>query len=891
MCQVRDISWDISGCFVATCSDDGSVAVVGRKSGGDSANGGRADEWDLEEEQSHGDPLLSIRLDPRYATRRERVYLTGGEAGDLVRHTRGWFNTLKDAKLDRGDGAISSMAWGAQWVAWSNARGVKIMHGDTSSPVSFVPKPVSDDEDVGCSLFWEDDNDLLLGWGSVVMLIRVKIENQDFLQSSSSFVGSTAGVSVAAAASAADGTLSLVDNARAEVYKVFRLDCTVCGLCPFDADHVAVLAYPPIEEDLGEDAKETGEGYRPEFQVISRDDGSVASAEALPITGYQGLGVEDYSLTSTDEFDWARRSFSWRRGDFALLDETYAAVEPSPSMLGSPPRCYVASPRDVVVARIRDVDDAVDLALSKAPGLAKDALVVASAHAHRLRRHRVQDLVKARLDALLTAGDFKLAASECQRLLGDNQALWEYWVIAFSKYGALAELAPLVPTGERARLPRSVYDMILERLLATNPSALRDVLKRWGHPASTTSSSRRRESPERAIVRDDSRSTMMLYSLDGIALRVEERSRDAKKLPTADRVAIVEARAELHVLDGQAERALTLLLNLGREEQLSDSRVVFDLVESQELYDAVRFRVADLAAFSRPLAASLFVRRADRFPINDVAHQLEKEGKKNNDLLFWYLRVAFSDLPEAYASSDHRELHAKHADLYATVNHYPTKSLQSDDDYDSELMRFLKWSAFVPLQPALEACIAADLHNEAVYILGRIGEGRRALRTLLDNVGSVRRAVDFVEGQGSPKDLWDILISHALEDESYLGGLLDYSEVASRLVSHIPDSVAIPDLKQKLMRIFKDRRFDLQAHETCAKAARADSLDILRQFYARQNRGVKVVLTKRDEDRLDIGATNSESLPPLEIRRLPDFSAKILLPPPAKSSADTENNI
>ncbi|KAJ8611305.1 hypothetical protein CTAYLR_006607 [Chrysophaeum taylorii] len=828
---VRDIAWDVTGCYVATCGDDGCVAVAGRRSGGDAA---RADEWVAVEEQTYSEAMRAVRLDPRYASRQQRVYLAGGVGGALVRHARGWFKTHKDVIVDEGEGPIGALSWGTHWVAWSNAAGVKIMHGDTSSPVNFVPRPegARGGGAEGCVLFWEDEHALLLGWGEVAMQIHIKVDH-------------------ATVPAAAGAPLEGVVGAHAEIVRSFKMDCEIRGMCPFDARHLAVLGYPPSDEDEGEDRKHEDAaavgGERPEFQVVSREDGTIASAEALPVKGYESLEASNYALASIDEFENARRAATWQREDFAVLDPTtFEAVEPSPRMRGEPPRWYVASPRDVVVARIRDVDDAVDLALSKAPGRAKDALVVAAAHAHRLKRHRVQDLVKAHLDALLGAGDAETAASECRRLLGDTETLWEYWVLAFDKQGALAELAPYVPT-RRPRLARSVYDMILEKLLATNPAALRDVLKLWGHP--------------------EKHGDEPVYSLDGIAVRVDERARRSDSESPGD-PAVVEARAELFVLDDQPERALACLLSLDPAD-LSDPNVVFDLVDRRDLYDAVRDRVSELAALSKDRAARVLARRVDQFPIDAVADQLDGDP----ELQLWYLRVVFSEIPEVYAAPEHRALHAKHAKLYATVNHYPTAAPDADD-YDSELIRFLKWSTFVPLQEALDACARAPpLHNEMVYVLGVMGDARRALSILLDEIGSVRRAVDFVETHAATsKDLWDVLVAHALKNDAFLSGLLDYAEIASRLVAQIPDRVEIPGLKHKLVHIFQDRRFQKVAHQMCARAAKNDCLDLLKQLYAYQNRGIRVDAP--------LGNAPVQLRPPRDLLTFTAFR-----PPPVKATA------
>ena len=819
---VRDVSWDASGLHVATCGDDGVVSVVGRKV----SSQWTAEDWDSVEEAAYGSPLLSVRLDPRYAQRRERYFFAGGANGELVKHCRGWFGTTKDVAVDQGDGAIASLAWAGPWIAWCNRRGVKIMHADTSSPVSFVPKPASvisngDENEPQCRLFWEknetgpdgEERSLLLGWGDTVMRIRVKLEQP--VEDSGGPV-----------------------DARAEVVKLWKADCVVCGICPFDRDHVALLGYPPPFDEDSPRRQQNSKHPRPELQIRRADDGVIASDETLPMRGFDMCGFCDYSLASSDEFRPASAvglsgAASWKREDFRLLDESLRAIEPSPNMRGDPPRLYVACPFDVVVARVRDVDDVIDLALQKSPQKAKGALVVATAHAHRLKRHRVQDLVKARLDSLLEEKDLTTAASECRRLLGDAETLWEYWILVFDKHKALSHLAPEIPVS-KPRLATAVYDMVLERLLATDPEALRATLRKWA--AATLPSDLTPASFHYYYYRQGlNNKSPPIYSVDTLLSSVEGVVRslqNSKFLNTNEddlsrrrRAAVVEALAELYVAKNDPERALTNLLSLDADD-LSDRNVVFDLLEARDLYAKVKDNVADLARVSRDRCADVLVKRMDRFPIEAVTEQLE------DDLQLWYLTILFDRAPDAFANPDHKSLHERFVSLYAETTH------EKKDDEDSDLLRFLKWSTFVPLESALESLERTDppMYDEMVYVLGRMGEHQRALRLLLDHVKSVKRAVDFVEVHD--KNLWDDLIAHALKHEHFLAGLLDHADVSVKLIEQIPDGMRIPGLKQKLIKIFDDHKFQMVAYSCCAKAANTDSLQLLRQLYAVQNRGL-----------------------------------------------------
>ena len=477
-------------------------------------------------------------------------------------------------------------------------------------------------------------------------------------------------------------------------------------------------------------------------------------------------------------------------------------------------------------------------------------MAIATAFPGRVSRHRLQDLVKAHLDALLDAGDLDAAAADCPRFLGTSETLWEYWIFVFDRRGALNRLAPHIPT-EGPTLAASVYDMVLERLLATDPAALLAVVKRWGHPKQRRS--------DRRDDGDDGRGA--LYSLDALMLRVDARfKRDARAhanrrpkddtgaAPSAPRTtlprtsaAVAETVAELYVLDGQAERALGCLLALD-PDSISDASALFALIEDEELFDLVSQDLALLRRFDEVKCADLLVANAERFPIDFVDAQLARG--QDDAARLWYLRVCFARLPDAYGGREHRERHRAQARLYAVLGPVPDADLVNKGGYDSEFLRFLRWTSFVPFEEAHEACAAANppLHDEMVYCLGKMGKTAEALRLLLDEIGSVSRAVAFVEAHD--KGLWDALVKHALQHPKFLGDLLDgagnYSVDVRGLIAQIPPDMRIPDLKAKLLNIFHDRRCDKAIHEAALEASKNDCLLLMQKHHRQRQRGIRV---------------------------------------------------
>lgn len=119
----------------------------------------------------HRYPIRAIALDPRYGQRKTREFVTGGDSGELVLHSRvgcslgaswctdfrgllslahvsdllrsvnakqiciwlrlpcgcvlqGWLG-IKDTVLHSGEGAIRCVRWSASLIAWANAVSVK----------------------------------------------------------------------------------------------------------------------------------------------------------------------------------------------------------------------------------------------------------------------------------------------------------------------------------------------------------------------------------------------------------------------------------------------------------------------------------------------------------------------------------------------------------------------------------------------------------------------------------------------------------------------------------------------------------------------------------------------------------------------------------------------
>lgn len=132
----------------------------------------------------------------------------------------------------------------------------------------------------------------------------------------------------------------------------------------------------------------------------------------------------------------------------------------------------------------------------------------------------------------------------------------------------------------------------------------------------------------------------------------------------------------------------------------------------------------------------------------------------------------------------------------------------------SDFLKFLKYSSFVPLEVALRECEkqSPPLYREIVFILAKMGCVKEGLLLLLRELGDVQLAVKYIELYGP--EHWDLIVDHALSHHEFLGKLLDLIGFYNRfdpmtLVGKLPPCMEIPDLRQRLSRLLSHCNFQV----------------------------------------------------------------------------------
>ena len=223
-------------------------------------------------------------------------------------------------------------------------QGVKIYDHTAQTRISYIDRPSSSPRPdlFKCTLQWQDDTTLIIGWADIIKVARVRSRPR----------------------TANETQASNLSPLSVEVTAVFQLDCMICGILPHPTavnlpnDLTApaeakqknaqqptltsflVVAYIPPEtfddestEDRVRQARKMSE--RPELRIISRA-GEELSLDALSIKDFHLWGCNDYVLApANDSLELQGRSY------------------------------VVMSPRDLVHVKPRDRKDHVEWLVEK----------------------------------------------------------------------------------------------------------------------------------------------------------------------------------------------------------------------------------------------------------------------------------------------------------------------------------------------------------------------------------------------------------------------------------------------------------------------------------------------------------------------------------------------
>uniref|UniRef100_A0A7R9YQY0 Vps41 beta-propeller domain-containing protein n=1 Tax=Chlamydomonas euryale TaxID=1486919 RepID=A0A7R9YQY0_9CHLO len=833
--RVNDLSFDKAEEHIASCSNDCTVVVINL--------------YTEEKQQfTYKKPIRTIAVDPRYSLRRTKEYVAAGDDSVVALSTQGWLGR-SDYKLYEGH--VQLVRWAGALVAWATDRFVTVYDTNTHAQLRTItrypparqtssaagagtgapPAPAAAPVKGRASLLFGENSRMYISWPDCIKVARI--------------------ISV-------DGAVGGTTH-KVEVTSEFYTDYFVLGVSPFGED-LAVLTYPTLSELAAREqaaAEEQAQaehseivpegthaaslgassggahaagntagrgveakgarthavepGQQPQLRILSTSNLQLA-ADELPIAGYGSCSHTDYllvpSLPATTEA--ATSSKLLKRGWWASLGggglgEALSAAAASDAAgngdaeaAGSGFKAadiesmyFIVSPRSILVSCTRDMNDHVLWLLDQQRF--DEALQVAEADRVGVQAETYEQVVQCYSDELLLhRKDWAKAAKLSRRLLKDSARQWELWVALFAQASQLPKLAPHIPT-ERPRLHEKAYETVLCSLLVdqSDHGTLLGLVRTWPNG---------------------------LYSVtalqDAVAARMAR--------PGGDDEHMWRLLSLLYVRQGRPELCLAVLLQLRAPD-------VFDFVEKHALIAELSgARASALLDIDEEAALKLLTRAADQLPPSAVVPAIQAAMRDAE-------RSGGPAASEVWRKRLYRYLAGVlSADASAAIEYHELQVQLTADFAPGKLMEFLAASQYYPLEGALTICQQRGLVAEQVYILGRMGNSRQALHIIIEKLGDVPQAIDFVRSQ-CDEELWDYLITWALGSSETTGSLMDHAGGSINpllLLRRLPRGLEVPRLRDRIRTIIGDFRTQTSLHEGCNAILHSDCMHLMQKLYA-----------------------------------------------------------
>ncbi|XP_028395633.1 vacuolar protein sorting-associated protein 41 homolog [Dendronephthya gigantea] len=675
-------------------------------------------------QQSFDTPVKAVALDPEFSKKSTKPFVTGGDK--LVLHEKGFFR-YKSTVLHGGEGAISTIRWKSCYIAWANDMGVKVYDISLNQLITNIrrepnsPRP----QLYRCNLFWKDNTTLIVGWANIVQVCNVKeriknavVQNPDHKFLPSKYV---------------------------EIVAMTVLEYYICGIGPYGNDLI-ILSY--VVDKNTNDGK--SKATRPLVRIMhpeKYDELSEIIADALSVRGFENYSCNHYHLEPL----------------------------PEESLF------FIISPKDIVLAKPREIDDHIDWLVENKKF--SEALISVEANQKILKRNNYLDIGRQYLRHLKSEGQYSEAARMCVKVLGNETSLWEDEVYNFAKNHQVHAIAPFIPRdpNDSNRLNSTIYEFVLGNFLQNNVEGFQQLVKEW---------------------------PFELYNVKPVIAALKDKLLKDPKNPI-----LLQCLGELYTSQGRYDQSLAIYLELKYDG-------VFELIHKHNLLDSIHDKIVMLMDFNTKKAVSMLVENIKKVSIEVVVRQLTPRP----EYLYTYLDAVFQKDPEL--SMDFHEIQVP---LYAEFDR-------------PKLLPFLKRSNYYPLQKALNECKQRELIEEMVFLLGRMGNNKEALQLIIEKEADVEKAIVFAK-EKDDEELWEDLITYSLDKPAFITGLLHNIGThvdPIKLIKRIPSVMEIPGLRDSLVKILHDYNLQISLREGCKKILVKDSVSLMQRATRTRQKGVSI---------------------------------------------------
>lgn len=729
-------------------------------------------------------PIHAVVLDKNYY--RSRALVCGGMSGEVVYQSKNWLDKFVESILDKDNGPIVAIQTIDDLILWLNDKGITVYHITTRLVITVIPKP---DNAPRADLYWPritfpETDRVLIAWGSYIWSLRVSMKMP--LDNASGSLKSRY------LPSAASFSFRGQQEKKVEVEHIFKVPFLVSGIASFKNDLWLVLAYNPPSEKEGRRYP-----HNPDLKLISCTDGSIAYEEEIEFENKENLGLNDYNLGTHIGSSIRHFIISARGGVIAqhvdIEDRLQWFVDREQYEEAWKMSQHLLSPVKRLKLGVKHAESLVDSNLWEQAALWLSLLLYVNLD--KFPNHDTVSTIGTKASGALQADD--------EALLREVGAQWAHWSRVFIEGGQVPLLTSIIPTDPRWALPKSCYNEVLEFWLDSDVGTLLELLGKW--------------SPE-------------IYSPGDLAEKIEPQLKEDESTPLRKELCkLYEMLAE----PGKAVPHLILLRDPNIIPFLADNHILTHFTENLPTFATYRFEGDEIERLPVPalrekLSDLVLIFVDYRHDINPHAIITEMKHSHLDVVAFFYLE-RLKEVDEMMVADFENEQVSLLA-LYDRPSLLPY--LTSHERYDYAV--------------AIEVCEENALMDELIYLLGKVGDIKKALRLIMEELDDPQRAIQFAKRQNS-KETWNMLLEHSFTRPEFLNALIELADNQSEkfynpitILERMNTSANIAGLKESVTKVAHDQELSLLSTQLILKIVYKRSEEVSKVYYLGKLAGCEI---------------------------------------------------
>lgn len=158
-----------------------------------------------------------------------------------------------------------------------------------------------------------------------------------------------------------------------------------------------------------------------------------------------------------------------------------------------------------------------------------------------------------------------------------------------------------------------------------------------------------------------------------------------------------------------------------------------------------------------------------------------------------------------------------------------------------KLLPFLKEKRNYDVDKAILICQAeSGLYNELIYLWGRIGEAKKALKIIIDELNDPKMAIDYVISWRND-ELWDFMITYTIDKPEYIRLLLKNSDILGErymaVITGTNNNIKISNIKEAVNDTLNGKSLSLEVVKNILKLVDDESFHVAKEYLRLSGKG------------------------------------------------------